>query len=84
MKMIALFMLYKRGNVTSRNQQQPTSSGASFISSFHKMNFLKNAVHDLLLDDGLVVLSRSCGYREVDVLSSLNSSSSLDLSNTMR
>ena len=48
------------------------------------MNFLKNAVHDLLLDDGLVVLSRSGGYREVDVLSSLNSSSSLDLSNTMR
>lgn len=29
------------------------------------MNFLKRAVQDLLTDDGLIVLSRSCGYREV-------------------
>lgn len=29
------------------------------------MNFLKQGVIDLLEDDGLLVLSRECGYREV-------------------
>ena len=29
------------------------------------MNFLKQGVLDLLEDDGLLVLSRECGYREV-------------------
>lgn len=29
------------------------------------MNFLKQGVVDLLGDDGLLVLSRECGYREV-------------------
>ena len=36
------------------------------------MNFLKQGVIDLLEDDGLLVLSRECGYREVlsDVMNS--------------
>ena len=36
------------------------------------MDFLKEAVRDLIIDDGLVVLSRECGYREVGCLFSLS------------
>lgn len=36
------------------------------------MDFLKEAVRDLIIDDGLVVLSRECGYREVGCVSSLS------------
>lgn len=49
------------------------------------MDFLKQAVRDLIMDDGLVVLSRECGYREVICFFLLiKSSYSPGLSNTMR
>mgnify|MGYP001655777890 FL=1 len=49
------------------------------------MDFLKQAVRDLIVDDGLVVLSRECGYREVTCFFLLIKNSCLpDLSNTMR